>query len=759
MNWSKTDLESLRQRAERALARVEHVLDSLDGTARSDVEALVEELRIYQAELEVQNQELRETRMAAERGRRRFELLFGNLPLPALVVNESGTVREFNAAAARLLNAEERELRDRSLFRVLGKSEHPALRERLQNTSAGELRDPLELSIVDGDGKERAFHGHVYELPNEFHLDRHLVIMLVDRASEQALTAERDHLQQLQQRFALAQEAAGVGIWSWDRRADRITWDAKCCELIGWPASEHQLSFGDWAALIHPDDLPEVQSELRQGRFSSGATAINMRMRIGQDDWRWLQGRGQIVEHTADGRSAHIVGTLIDIDREHRERVRAEELLARLNKLSRLAPGMLYQYQQWPDGRAAFPYSSQGMREIYGLEPQEVAEDARAAFQHLHPDDLPMIVESIETSMRELSTWRTRYRVNHPERGLIWVEGEATPERQPDGSTLWHGHIRDVTRRLELEHEIESERRRLADILWGTGAGTWEWNVRTGETRFNERWAEMIGYRLDELQPINIETWLSFLHPDDRARSEQLLNLHFEGKLDSYECEARMRHRNGHWIWVLDRGRVISRTEDGQPEWMAGTHTDITARKEAEARLIEQAQFDQLTGLPGRSLLIDRLEQAMARARRRRQLLAVAFIDLDGFKAVNDRFGHAAGDRLLNEIGRRLKASLRESDTVARIGGDEFVAVLGDLTRPDDARALLERTLEALAEEIVLGRNRAEISASIGVTFYPQGDDPGADGLIQRADLAMYRAKAGGKNRISIEDSTPTPAD
>ncbi|MYL23123.1 PhnD/SsuA/transferrin family substrate-binding protein [Halomonas alkaliantarctica] len=144
--------------------------------------------------------------------------------------------------------------------------------------------------------------------------------------------------------------------------------------------------------------------------------------------------------------------------------------------------------------------------------------------------------------------------------------------------------LHDITEHENARLKLEQERNALQNILWGTAAGTWEWNVQTGETRFNERWAEMVGYRLDELTPTTIDTWMAFCHPDDLKRSEALLTEHFEGKRDAYDFEARMRHRNGHWIWVQDRGRVISRTEAGEPLWVAGTHTDITARKAAEAK-------------------------------------------------------------------------------------------------------------------------------------------------------------------------------
>ena len=129
------------------------------------------------------------------------------------------------------------------------------------------------------------------------------------------------------------------------------------------------------------------------------------------------------------------------------------------------------------------------------------------------------------------------------------------------------------------------QKRRLDYILRGTNVGTWEWNVQTGETIFNERWAEMIGYSLSELAPVSLDTWIEHCHPDDLAKSGELLQECFEQKSEYYNYECRMRHKNGEWIWVLDRGKVATWTEDGQPEWMYGTHQEITSRKHAEESL------------------------------------------------------------------------------------------------------------------------------------------------------------------------------
>lgn len=156
--------------------------------------------------------------------------------------------------------------------------------------------------------------------------------------------------------------------------------------------------------------------------------------------------------------------------------------------------------------------------------------------------------------------------------------------------------IRDISENVETKRVLHAERQRLENILEGTAAGTWEWNVETGEMRVNDRWAEIIGYSSDELHPITIQTWKKHVHPLDGAKAEKLLQAHYDGDLETYQCEVRMRHKDGQWIWVLERGKVITRTNDDKPGWMFGTHQDINEQKLQEEQLRKNQLFLDRTG-------------------------------------------------------------------------------------------------------------------------------------------------------------------
>ena len=225
----------------------------------------------------------------------------------------------------------------------------------------------------------------------------------------------------------------------------------------------------------------------------------------------------------------------------------------------------------------------------------------------------------------------------------------------------------------------------------------------------------------------------------------------------SYEVEYRMSNRNGETHWVSERGHVfLSRT--GQPLWLDGVIIDVTERKQAEEAIRNLAFIDTLTHLPNRRFLLDRLRQGLANSRRHGRHGALLFIDLDHFKTVNDTYGHEAGDRLLWEVAQRLRQSVREGDTVAHLGGDEFVVMLEELGDQrtealEKGKAIAEKILAALNASFELDGVHHQNTPSIGVACF-SGEDERAEDLLRRADEAMYRAKAAGRNRLVAIDGT-----
>jgi diguanylate cyclase (GGDEF)-like protein/PAS domain S-box-containing protein len=236
-----------------------------------------------------------------------------------------------------------------------------------------------------------------------------------------------------------------------------------------------------------------------------------------------------------------------------------------------------------------------------------------------------------------------------------------------------------------------------------------------------------------------------------QTSNEQTVQL-FNGEIEKAKYEVSFRHPGRGDLRTLRVSEHASFDEQGRLTFIDGIAEDITEQKRHQEQLEHLAQHDSLTDLPSRSLLGDRLHQAIARAPRHDKLIAVVYIDLDGFKAVNDTHGHAMGDILLVRLAQRLKQALREGDTLARVGGDEFVALLLDLENRDQSAQILERMLQAAAEPIQVEGRTLQVSASLGVAYYPQGEPIQADQLLQQADQAMYQAKQAGKNRYHLFD-------
>jgi diguanylate cyclase (GGDEF)-like protein/PAS domain S-box-containing protein len=307
-------------------------------------------------------------------------------------------------------------------------------------------------------------------------------------------------------------------------------------------------------------------------------------------------------------------------------------------------------------------------------------------------------------------------------------------------------HRRGIDRKRANDLLRETEER-WQFALEGAGDGVWDWNVQTGEVLFSRRFKEMLGYAEDEISN-RLEEWTSRVHPDDMPKTMADVQAYFDGKTTSYLNEHRIRCKDGSWMWILDRGMVVSHTEAGKPLRMVGTHTDISKLKAFEEIIWKEANFDALTGLPNRRMFYDRLEQEIKKTHRADLPLALLFLDLDRFKEVNDTIGHAKGDLLLQEAARRLSSCVRETDTVARLGGDEFIIILSELRETDIVGRAAQEILARLAEPYRLDNEIAYVSASIGVTLYPH-DAANIDGLLKNVDQAMYAAKNQGRNRLS----------
>lgn len=288
--------------------------------------------------------------------------------------------------------------------------------------------------------------------------------------------------------------------------------------------------------------------------------------------------------------------------------------------------------------------------------------------------------------------------------------------------------------------------------LNAAGDGVWDCDVTTGMATLSPSAQRILDSKHPTVSWFGDKGLAELLHPDETDEVRAALRAHVEGATPDYAMEHRLRMRDGSWRWIEARGAITERGERGEPLRMVGTFSNIDARKQEEQRMRRMAHEDALTKLPNRVLLDDRMRQAILAAEREGHKVGLVYFDLDHFKPVNDTHGHAVGDRLLRMVATRVRTALRESDTLARVGGDEFAVLLPRCREPGDAERVAATILARLEEPFHDGERTLRISGSMGYALYPDcgsGDGDAAKALLHCADLAMYDAKAHGRNRVS----------
>ncbi len=289
---------------------------------------------------------------------------------------------------------------------------------------------------------------------------------------------------------------------------------------------------------------------------------------------------------------------------------------------------------------------------------------------------------------------------------------------------------------------------RYAVACQGTGDCVFDWDLRAGRFWLSDAWAAQVGEAAVTGAPAD---WIDRIHPSEKDQVEIAIQAHLDGRTDRFESEHRLRHPKESWRWVLARGRAV-RDAAGKPIRFSGSFMDVTRRRAVSERALHDALHDPLTRLPNRALFLDLVKRSFARSRRREDYrFATVFLDLDRFKAVNDGLGHAAGDDLLAQMARRLESCLREGDTLARHGGDEFTILLDDVKGPPDVQIVADRLHQVTAQPFQVSGHEVFSTVSVGVALSTPGYSRPED-LLLDADTAMYRAKALGRARTVVFD-------
>jgi diguanylate cyclase (GGDEF)-like protein/PAS domain S-box-containing protein len=355
-----------------------------------------------------------------------------------------------------------------------------------------------------------------------------------------------------------------------------------------------------------------------------------------------------------------------------------------------------------------------------------------------HPDDR----ERHERLTQDLLAGRLTI-INDEQRYLrrnvepLWVSRKVTlADEAVDGASCLIEVVEEVSERSESVQ-------RFRETFDHASVGIMHSSLDRRVLMINRKFCEMVGYSAAELQEGSVRR---IHHPEDTDADQHLEKRLVAGEIDSFSFEKRYVRKDGSIFWA-HRTVSLARDEAGRPKYFIRVIEDISARKQAEEELLHLAHYDTLTNLPNRALFRDRLTQTLAQARRTDGILAIMFLDLDRFKAVNDTLGHPMGDLLLKQVAHRLTACVRASDTVGRLAGDEFGIILGGLHGMSDALQVAQKIVQVFTAPFRLENHERFVTTSIGISMFPT-DGRDEDMLIKAADSAMYRVKQSGRNNF-----------
>ena len=565
-------------------------------------------------------------------------------------------------------------------------------------------------------------------------------------ASRQLLKATNQRLQQQIRLFESMEQHAGVGYWTSGDDPRSVRWSNGMYRLCSVePGTVMDRAAGRRA--IHPDD---------QQKFEDARTRVDGDML----EYRWLHPDGRVhwmrscmLRLSGEGPDALVFGMVQDVTVEREAAQALQERLEFVQKITSSVPGVVFQFRLKPDGSHEFPFVSSSARELYReFTHEDLMRDATCTWHLHHPDDAKAFMASIRASARDLTPWRHEYRLLFDDGEVRWLQGEARPEREATGAVLWNGFTTNITPRKLAQDKLRESEARFKALTALSSDWYWEQDAQFRFVRFEGRLVGVDGRVGGGI--VGLTRWelgaLNMTEKDWAAHRTEL-----QAHMSFHDLELQELDAQGARVWRAISGEPIFDAQ-GVFSGYRGIGRDVTSRKQAEERIERLAFYDVLTGLPNRRLLMDRLQHALYNSGRDGLMGALLFIDLDNFKDLNDTQGHDMGDRLLKQVGIRLGECVREVDTVARLGGDEFVVMLSKLKRePAEAAAQAEivggKILAALNQSYRLGTQEHHSTPSIGITLF-DGHQLGIDELLKRADLAMYQAKAAGRNTLRFYD-------
>ena len=539
------------------------------------------------------------------------------------------------------------------------------------------------------------------------------------------------------ERLSLALENSDTAIWDWNVADNVIYLSEAWSVMLGGPRQETFTSIDALTQLVHPSEVDGVrQAIVMMFKGDTDAYRVEHRVKIGDGDWKWIVSRGKVVERGPDGRALRAIGTNIDITHRKQTEENLRHAQGFLDSIVEHIPDMVFVKEAEAlrcvlvnrAGKHLFDFTRQ---ECLGTDYQDFFPSAQA--EVLYARDRDVLASKQPLDIPEESTIL-------PNGQVCVLHTKKIPILDAQGNAEYLLTIsQDITQRKQAEHALRGSEERFR--LIAENVSDLIAVVDTNGKRIYNSPSYRALFGADVLLPGSDS--FAQIHLDDR---EQVVE-HFQDTVKTGQgrpIQFRFTLPDGNVRFIESQGNAV-RSESGAVDKIIVVSRDVTERLSADERLRHLAHHDLLTDLPNRVLMRDRIEQALMQAQRMTTRAAILFIDLDHFKNVNDLLGHTVGDQLLREVAQRLKRCVRESDTVSRQGGDEFIVLLPSLSMRADAVSTAEKILDAFAQPFTVGSHTLEITASVGLSIYPD-DGIDAETLQRNADTAMYRAKATGRH-------------
>ena len=611
----------------------------------------------------------------------------------------------------------------------------PQERERLLEALARDGR--VHQLSMKARTQERVIPGLMSVCPVEVDGEDCMVFVFHDMTREQRV---QDELLAAHALMTQAGHMAQLGAWESDEHGTVIRWSDVCCEVHGMP-----LGTAPPLEYIEQSIAPASQDALRNAaraclRDGTDWTLDLQIIRSDNGQLRWMRAHGEAVRE--GGRTLRMQGVMQDIDAAHR----AEQALRESQQRFRL----IFQMLPYPMGitRCAdgtYVDVNPAWESMTGIARSEAIGSTVLSLGLYSADERATVLEPALRGEEDTPVEATlRSRV-----GPALTVQQTTRKIMLGSIECWLFALHDISDRKRVEEAMRQREAVLSLTLEAASVGLWDCDITTGLVTGDARWHHMRGVNQSAEQAVPFDQCAG---SGDGPRIYAELRRHARALDTKFDLVTTVPGAFEGQRWMRNLGKIVAWGADGKPGRMLGVTIDVTGQREQELLLQRLAHYDALTDLPNRVLMARQLSDAMEQARASGQLLGVAYLDLDGFKPVNDRFGHDAGDELLRCAARRLSAALRPQDCVARLGGDEFAILLPELSSSEDAQRALVRLMGSISAPYTLQGESICVTASIGYTLFPR-DDADADTLVRHADQAMYAAKQAGRNRFHEFDA------